>query len=153
MYLHFGSSVKESCPRGLQGCRLVTLRERCLRDLKFFSNYCLLHGDSDSFEDLKRVALKFEVQQRVWSEGVGGKLSSFQNPKGKGKGRKEPRARSQPERLKERRPLRIRYATTATKRGFAWDCWASKGDKDAKDPSDGGKAKGKASPSLRVDEG
>eukprot|EP00439_Symbiodinium_sp_Y106_P031421 s9978_g3.t1 len=24
-------------------------------------SYCLLHGDSDSFEDLKRVALKYEV--------------------------------------------------------------------------------------------
>ena len=55
----------EVCPRG---CR----------------SYCLLHGDSDSFEDLKRVALKYEVQQPVWSEGPGTKLNPFK-PDGKGK--------------------------------------------------------------------
>ena len=33
---------------------LRSLPERC-------RSYCLLHGDSDSFEDLKRVALKYEV--------------------------------------------------------------------------------------------
>eukprot|EP00439_Symbiodinium_sp_Y106_P002112 s18152_g1.t1 len=47
-------------------------------------SYCLLHGDSDSFEDLKRVALKYEVQQRIWSEGPGTKLNPFK-PDGKGK--------------------------------------------------------------------
>ena len=56
---------------------LRSLPERC-------RSYCLLHGDSDSFEDLKRVALKYEVQQRVWSEGPGTKLNPFK-PDGKGK--------------------------------------------------------------------
>eukprot|EP00439_Symbiodinium_sp_Y106_P003713 s12298_g1.t1 len=56
---------------------LRSLPERC-------RSYCLLHGDSDSFEDLKRVALKYEVQQRLWSEGPGTKLNPFK-PDGKGK--------------------------------------------------------------------
>ena len=53
---------------------LRSLPEKC-------RSYCLLHGDSDSFEDLKRIALKYEVQQRVWSEGSGSKLNPV---KGKG---------------------------------------------------------------------
>ena len=126
---------------------LRSLPEKC-------RSYCLLHGDSDSFEDLKRVALKFEVQQRVWSEGVGGKLSPFQpNPKGKGgdekgkgKGKKEPRARSQSA-SKGAKATKDTVCYNCNKKGhFARDCWASKRDKDAKDPSDGGKAKGKAKP-------
>ena len=56
---------------------LRSLPERC-------RSYCLLHGDGDSFEDLKRVALKYEVQQRVWSEGPGTKSNPFK-PDGKGK--------------------------------------------------------------------
>ena len=65
----------------------------------------MLHGGSDSFEDLKRVALKYEVQQRVWSEGPGTKLNTFKpdgkgkdgDEKGasKGKGKKGKRGRSQ----------------------------------------------------------
>ena len=43
-------------------------------------SHCLLHGNSESFEDLKRVALKFEVQQRVWSEAPGTKLQPFREP-------------------------------------------------------------------------
>ena len=118
-----------------------------------------VHGDSDSFEDLKRVALKFEVQQRVWSEGVGNKLSPFQpNPKGKGgdekgkgKGKKEPRARSQSA-SKGAKATKDTVCNNCNKKGhFARDCWASKRDKDARDHPDGGKAKGKANPSLRVD--
>ena len=126
---------------------LRSLPEKC-------RSYCLLHGDSDSFEDLKRVALKFEVQQRVWSEGVGNKLSPFQpNPKGKGgdekgkgKGKKEPRARSQSA-SKGAKATKDTVCYNCNKKGhFARDCWASKRDKDAKDHPDGGKAKGKAKP-------
>ena len=122
---------------------LRSLPEKC-------RSYCLLHGDSDSFEDLKRVALKFEVQQRVWSEGVRGKLSPFQpNPKGKGgdekgkgKGKKEPRARTQSA-SKGAKATKDTVCYNCNKKGhFARDCWASKRGKDAKDPPDGGNLTG-----------
>ena len=92
------------------------------------------------------------MQQRVWSAGVGGKLSPFQpNPKekggdekGKGKGKKEPRARARAS--KGAKATKDTVCYNCNKKGhFARDCWASKRDKDAKDPS-GGKAKGKAKP-------
>ena len=55
-----------------------------LRSLPEKCRSCLLHGDSDSFEDLKRVALKFGCNNGFGQKGVGGKLSPFQpNPKGK----------------------------------------------------------------------
>ena len=126
---------------------LRSLPEKC-------RSYCLLHGGSNSFEDLKRVALKFEVQRRVWSEGVGNKLNPFQpNPKGKGgdekgkgKGKKEPRARSQSA-SKGSKATKDTVCYNCNKKGhFARDCWSSKRDKDAKDHPDGGKAKGKAKP-------
>ena len=51
-------------------------------------SHCLLHGNSESFEDLKRVALKFEVQQRVWSETPGTKRATMRNLKAKERNRK-----------------------------------------------------------------
>ena len=71
---------------------LRSLPEKC-------RSHCLLHGKSESFEDLKRVALKFEVQQRVWSEAPGTKFQPFRGPnKGKGDGRKKKRQRKGTER-------------------------------------------------------
>ena len=64
--------------------------------------------------------------------------------KGKGKGKKEPRSQSASEGAKVTKDT---VCYNCNKKGhFARDCWASKGDKDAKDHPDGGKAKGKAKP-------
>ena len=100
---------------------LRSLPEKC-------RSYCLLHGDSDSFEDLKRIALKYEVQQRVWSEGSGSKLNPVQtdtkgkggdekgNPKGKGKKGQKVGARVYP-RVGLRATRRTWYALIARRRG------------------------------------
>ena len=132
---------------------LRSLPERC-------RSYCLLHGDSDSFEDLKRVALKYEVQQRVWSEGPGTKLNPFKpdgkgkdgDEKGasKGKGKKGKRGRSQSASKSDAKGSKDVECFNCGKKGhFARDCWApaKKNDgKDAPNPKSGGKPspKGKA---------
>ena len=131
---------------------LRSLPEKC-------RSYCLLHGDSDSFEDLKRVALKFEVQQGVWSEGVGSKLSLFSRTR-KEKvvmrkvKEKERKSRELEARAcqKERRPPRIRYATTATKRGILPGIVGHLNEtRMRKIILMVARLKGKQSPSLRVD--
>ncbi|OLP75587.1 Retrovirus-related Pol polyprotein from transposon TNT 1-94 [Symbiodinium microadriaticum] len=128
---------------------LRSLPERC-------RSYCLLHGDSDSFEDLKRVALKYEVQQRVWSEGPGTKLNPFQpdkkrkggDEKGdpKGKGKKGKRGRSQSASRGSEKGNKDTVCFNCGKKGhFARDCWAPKKN-DGKDTPD---AKGKDKPTPK----
>ncbi|CAE7721464.1 unnamed protein product [Symbiodinium sp. CCMP2592] len=135
---------------------LRSLPERC-------RSYCLLHGDSDSFEDLKRVALKYEVQQRVWSEGPGTKLNPFKGdekgkggdekgtPKGKG-GKKGKTGRSQSASRGGAKGNKDVECWNCGKKGhYAADCWAppkkDQGKENAKNngkPSPKGKAKAKA---------
>ena len=128
---------------------LRSLPERC-------RSYCLLHGDSDSFEDLKRVALKYEVQQRVWSEGPGTKLNPFQpDKKGKGgdekgdpkgKGKKGKRGRSQSASRGTDKHNKDTVCFNCGKKGhFARDCWAPKKN-DGKETPD---AKGKDKPTRK----
>ncbi|CAE7839740.1 unnamed protein product [Symbiodinium sp. CCMP2592] len=136
---------------------LRSLPERC-------RSYCLLHGDSDSFEDLKRVALKYEVQQRVWSEGPGTKLSPFKGDE-KGKGGDEkgtPKGRGGKKGKRDRSKSASRGGAKGNKDVECWncgkkghlsrDCWAPAKKNQGKDapntkgdgkPSPKGKAKAK----------
>ncbi|CAE7236175.1 unnamed protein product [Symbiodinium sp. CCMP2592] len=155
---------------------LRSLPERC-------RSYCLLHGDSDSFEDLKRVALKYEVQQRVWSEGPGTKLNPFKGdekgkggdekgtPKGKG-GKKGKRGRSQSASRGGAKGNKDVECWNCGKKGhYSADCWAPpkkdqgkenakndgkpspKGKAKAKGGKDKGKGKGKTVAEVAPDEG
>ena len=152
------SRKDSSCKKQTWLCMVLlrSLPERC-------RSYCLLHGDSDSFEDPKRVALKYEVQQRVWSEGPGTKLNPFKpdgkgkdgDEKGasKGKGKKGKRGRSQSASKSDAKGSKDVECFNCGKKGhFARDCWAPAKKNDGKDapnqksggkPSPRGKAKAK----------
>ena len=128
---------------------LRSLPDRC-------RSHCLLHGDSESFEDLKRVALKFEVQQRVWSEAPGTKLQPFRDPnegkgnegkpKGKGKEQKGKRESSKGagKRASSQNKKDVECYVCGGKGHYARDCWYKEGDSGKKPNSPNAKAKAKA---------
>ena len=132
---------------------LRSLPEKC-------RSYCLLHGDSDSFEDLKRIALKYEVQQRVWSEGSGSRLNPVQtdtkgkggdekgNPKGKGKKGQRGRSQSVPKSGTKGNKADVVCFNCQKKGHYASECWAPKKKEGQETPS--AKGTGKSTPRAKA---